>query len=175
MDIKDFTIQSGRVISEEKNEQGFNVVYNLVDLINGDKTPVGYVRIEDYPVRSGRMISEEKNENGENKVYNIVDVLKGHFGELGALAYKDSASGSYTPQGTISNPTLLVTYRSDSIPVMTSEGTLPSFDYDASSEALTFNAGSLPINGIQEINFIDSVTLTTPPTFTGKAETITVS
>ena len=61
MNINEYKIRSGRVIGEEKNEQGFNVVYNVVDLMQGIIIPAGYTRIEDYPIFSGRIISEEKD------------------------------------------------------------------------------------------------------------------
>lgn len=46
---------------------------------------------------------------------------------LKALAYKDSASGSYTPAGTVSTPTITVTKTSGTVNSVKSVGTLPSF------------------------------------------------
>lgn len=66
-------------------------------------------------------------------------------GTLGALAYKDSASGNFTPVGTVS-----VTDGADTtttVNSITAVGSLPSFSYDSTTEELTFNAGSLPTKG----------------------------
>lgn len=72
--------------------------------------------------------------NGDAAIYNGSDfVFNGTIWQevpdaFGALAYKNSASGDYTPAGTVS----------------ITPGTLPSVSYDSNTETLTFNAGSLP-------------------------------
>lgn len=72
--------------------------------------------------------------NGDAAIYNGNDfVFNGTIWQavpqaFGALAYKNSASGSYTPAGTVS----------------ITPGTLPSISYDGNTETLAFDAGSLP-------------------------------
>ena len=59
---------------------------------------------------------------------------------LGALAYANTASGSYTPAGTVSiTPG---TDSTDSVVGVSANGTLPYFTQ--SGETVTFNAGALP-------------------------------
>ena len=63
-------------------------------------------------------------------------------GNLGALAYKNSATGSFTPAGTVT-----VTEGADSTTTMnsiTAVGTLPTLTYTSATENLAFSAGTLP-------------------------------
>lgn len=76
MDIKNYEVMSGRMISEEKDENGNNIVYNVVDsLKGGEMKAVGTANIENYAMKSGRIIGED------NKIYNLVDLLKSGGGE----------------------------------------------------------------------------------------------
>lgn len=91
---------------------------------------------------------------------------------LGALAYKNSASGNYTPSGTVA-----ITKGSDttdSVTGVSQNGTLPQAYFTQSGETLTFNfnAGALPQLDTQK-TFVtqrgdDSAA------FSGAAATITV-
>lgn len=92
-------------------------------------------------------------------------------GTLGALAYKDSASGTYTPAGSIS-----VSEASDTtttVNSITDVGALPSFSYNSTTEALTFSAGTLPTKGADTSVVTASGARTA--TFSGTQDTITVS
>lgn len=111
----------------------------------------------------------------------------GSTGTLKALAFKDSASASYTPAGSVSAPTVTVVPNTASIKPFGSAGTLPSCTLPkltASVENKTlklewaagsFSAGTLPSAGA-------AVTVATgiksaaagKPTFTGTKATITV-
>lgn len=91
---------------------------------------------------------------------------------FGALAFKSSASGSYTPAGTVS-----VTEAADTTTNVTpfgSAGTLPDAYFTVSGEVATFNwsAGTLPSGGTA----VDVVTASGARTasFSGTAATITV-
>lgn len=59
---------------------------------------------------------------------------------LGALAYANTASGSYTPAGTVS--ITKGTDTTDTVTGVSANGTLPYFTQ--SGETVTFNAGTLP-------------------------------
>lgn len=88
---------------------------------------------------------------------------------FGALAFKSSASGSYTPTGSIT-----VTHGSDStttVNSITAVGTLPSFSL--SGETLVFSAGTLPTKGSDQTVVTASGVDTA--SFSGNAATITVS
>jgi len=85
----------------------------------------------------------------------------GDLSTLGDLAYKDSASGTFTPSGSVTvtevtgaistlatagslpsvNPTV------ESITPLASVGTLPSSSYDSATETLSISWGTLPTAG----------------------------
>lgn len=121
----------------------------------------------------------------------------GSTGSLGNLAFKDSASGSctpsgtvsapvftgtkatistdYTPAGTVAAPTVTVTANTASVKPFGSAGTLPSFTASVSDEtlSLTFSAGTLPSAGtaVTVATGIKSATATAPA-FTGTKATV---
>lgn len=90
-------------------------------------------------------------------------------GTLGALAYKNSAEGSYTPAGTVAITEAADT--TDTVTGVASVGTLPAFT--VSGETLTFDAGTLPTTG-SEKTFVTASGARTA-SFSGTAATITVS
>lgn len=65
--------------------------------------------------------------------------------DFGDLAFKNSVEANYTPQGEVS--VSVPSSGGGSVRSITSVGTLPTFEYDSSNEALTFNAGTLPTQG----------------------------
>lgn len=110
----------------------------------------------------------------------------GDLSALGSLAYKNSASASYTPAGSVSTPTISVKTSGSTTTVnsITAVGTLPSFTgtgYSVANETLTitaesFSAGTLPTKGAnQTVKTGDAAYQSTQPSFTGTAATITVS
>lgn len=89
-------------------------------------------------------------------------------GNLGALAFKSTASGSYTPAGTIT-----VTDGEDTtttVNSITAVGTLPEFT--VSGETLTFSPGTLPTKGTDTTVVTASGARTA--SFSGTAATISV-
>ena len=113
--------------------------------------------------------------NGEEFVYNGTkwqSIGKNNFGDL---AFKNSASGSYTPAGTVGAPTITVTGDSTgTVNSITDVGTLPSLT--VANEVLTFSPGTLPTKGSDTTVVTATGTITaSAPTFTGTADTITVS
>lgn len=110
----------------------------------------------------------------------------GDLSALGSLAYKNSASASYTPAGSVSTPTISLKTAGSTTTVnsITAVGTLPSFTgtgYSVSQEVLTitaesFSAGTLPTKGANTtVKTGDGVYQSDQPTFTGTAATITAS
>lgn len=125
----------------------------------------------------------------------VFDGTKWHeFGDmtgLGSLATKNSASGSFTPSGTVSQPTATITVTesvsgnftpagSVSAPTIskteagstttvnsiTDVGTLPT--YTVSNETLTITAGTLPTKGADTtVKTGDATYSSSAPTFTG--------
>lgn len=99
---------------------------------------------------------------------------------LGALAAKDSASGSYTPAGSVSAPTISVDSAgaTDTVYSITDVGTLPTLTTTVANETLTigFTQGTLPTKGsAQTVKTGDASYTASAPDFTGTAATITVS
>ena len=97
----------------------------------------------------------------------------GDLSTLGSLALKNSASGSYTPAGEVSQPTATPSTSTTTVNSITAVGTLPTFT--VSNEILTITAGTLPTKGANTtvISAINSITVS-QPTFSGTAATITV-
>ena len=91
---------------------------------------------------------------------------------FGALAFKSSASGSYTPAGTVN--VSKGTDTTASVTPMATAGTLPDAYFTVTGEAatFTFDAGSLPTAGtpVSVVTETGSVSAT----FSGTAATITV-
>ena len=100
----------------------------------------------------------------------------GDMSMLGDLAYKDSATGSYTPAGSVSAPTITVTPTTDSVTPIDSVGTLPSFTATVANETLTlgWSAGTLPTAGTDVTVMTGASATASAPTFTGTAATIEV-
>ena len=92
----------------------------------------------------------------------------GH-GNWGALAFKSSASGTYTPAGSVD--VTAGTDSTDSVTGITAVGTLPTFA--ASGETLVYTPGTLPTAGSEKTFVTASGTPTA--SFTGSEATITVS
>lgn len=93
--------------------------------------------------------------------------------EAGALAYEDTATGTFTPHGEVSKPNITVTVGTSTVPNVTNVGSLPSFSVE--NETLIFSAGTLPTLGTS-VGVITSASaeLDNAPVFTGTSETITV-
>ena len=111
----------------------------------------------------------------------------GSTGSLKALAFKDTASGNFTPSGSISTPNITLETVTNSVRSMADVGTLPectlpAFSATVSSETLTlgwsagsFDAGDLPELGAN-ITVLTGVSATSSqPSFTGTQGTVTVS
>lgn len=93
---------------------------------------------------------------------------------FGALAFKSSASGTYTPAGTVS-----VTEGSDTTTTVApfgSAGTLPDSYFTVSGETATFvfDAGTLPSAG-SDVTVVTASGTVTAASFSGTEATITVS
>ena len=98
----------------------------------------------------------------------------GNLSDLGDLAYKDSASGSFTPSGSVSKPSVTVTPTTASVPNVTDVGSMPT--YTVSGETLVISAGVVPTLGTA-ISAMTGATaeLDAAPSFTGTTDTVTVS
>ena len=137
-------------------------------LTDGDTTNPITVNSESVTAKLGGMASY----SGSEFVWNGSAWQELGKNNFGALAFKSSASGSYTPAGTVD-----VTQGEDTTTSITpfgSAGTLPDAYFTVSGETATFNwsAGTLPAAG----SSVDVVTYSgdVSATFSGTAATITV-
>ena len=90
----------------------------------------------------------------------------GHLSGLGALAFKDTASASYTPQGSISGTTL----GTKTVKQLKTAGTMPTFTVQNTNLIIT--------NGVEptgEDVTVGDGTVSAEGSFSGTAATITVS
>lgn len=138
-------------------------------LTDGDTTNPITVNGESVTANLGGMASYD----GSEFVWNGSAWQEFGKNNFGALAFKSSASGSYTPAGSIT-----VTEASDTKTTITpiaTVGTLPEAYFTISGETATFNfnTGTLPTTGTD----VDVVTASGARTaaFTGTEATITVS
>jgi len=103
----------------------------------------------------------------------------GDLSLLGALAYKNSASGTFTPSGSVSAPTITLKTAGSTAVVgsMDSAGSLPEFTATVANENLTlgWSAGSLPSGSNVTVKTGDGAYEADTPTFTGSEGTVTVS
>lgn len=122
--------------------------------------------------------------DGENFVADLPfvgdDVRDGILALLGDLAYKDSASGSFTPEGTVSAPVISVATpgATQNISPFGSAGSLPGLEMSASNGVLTitFSPGTLPSAGTAvAVKTGDAAYSASAPTFTGTAGEVEVS
>lgn len=97
----------------------------------------------------------------------------GDLSDLGTLAYKDSASGSYTPQGSVSAPDIAVTPSTDTIKPVTDVGSMPTFT--VSGETLIIGAGAVPTLGADKAFMTGASATASAPAFSGTPSTVTVS
>lgn len=144
-------------------------------LTNGSSTSPIKINEKDYTPSNGDVVIYEQLEF----VWSTSDKKWHEFGSTGSLkglAFKDSASASYTPAGSVSAPTVSVAVNTARVTPITGVGTLPSFTASVSNETLTlgFSAGSLPTKGtdVTVATGIKSASASAPE-FKGASATIT--
>lgn len=161
-DIKD---QGARDLIDALGDACYWIGVTTTELTDGATTSPITVGGESVTPNTGGMAQY----SGEEFVWNgsaWQSIGKNNFG---SLAFENSASGAYTPQGSVS-----ITKGADttgSVTPIDSVGTLPS--WSVSGEVATFSAGTLPTAGSAVTVVTASGTDTA--TFTGTEETITVS
>lgn len=152
-----------------------NAVYwagvTTTTITNGGTTNPVIINGVSTTVKTGGMVQYD----GEEFIWNgsaWQSIGKNNFG---SLAFKNSASSSYTPAGTVSTPTASLTGGSTTtVNSITGVGTLPVFS--VSGEALVYTAGTLPTKGADTsvVSSVGSIAVS-QPSFTGTQTTITVS
>lgn len=137
-------------------------------LTDGDTTNPITVNSESVTARLGGMASY----NGSEFVWNGSAWQELGKNNFGALAFKSSASGSYTPTGTVA--ITQGTDTTDSVTPISGVGTLPDATWSVSGETATFafDAGTLPTAGTAVT--VITARGTDTAAFTGTEATITV-
>lgn len=189
-DISEITLPSG---------QTYNIkdatARNEISMLKGSNTgAMHYAGVTETALTDGSSTSPIKinkvdytPSNGDVVIYGTLEFVWstsdnkwhefGSTGSLKGLAFKDSASASYTPTGSVSAPTVAVAVNTTSVTPISGVGTLPSFTASVANEVLTlgFSAGALPTKGtaVTVATGIKSASASAP-NFTGGASTITV-
>ena len=134
-------------------------------LTDGDTTNPITVGGESVTAKAGAVAQYD----GEEFAFDGTAWQKLGEGNLGSLAYKNSAEGTYTPAGSVS-----ITKGNDTTANVTPFGTAGSLPaWSVSGETATFSAGTLPTAGTAVAVVTESGTDTA--TFAGTQATITVS
>ena len=107
-------------------------------------------------------------------------IAMGDLSTLGSLAYKNSASGNFTPSGNVTAPSISVKTAGSTTTVnsITDVGTLPTLTTSVSNEVLTisFSQGTLPTKGSDTtVKTGDAAYEASAPTFSGSSGNVTVS
>lgn len=176
-DIKDATARNDISMLKGSGTGAMNYAgVTTTALANGSSTSPIKINEADYTPSNGDVVIYGQLEF----VWSTSDKKWHEFGSTGSLkglAFKDSASASFTPAGSVSAPTVSVAVNTASVTPMADVGTLPSFTASVSAETLTlgFSAGSLPTKGtaVEVATGIKSASASEPK-FTGGASTITV-
>lgn len=166
-DIKD---AGARELIQSLGDAVYWIGVTTTAITDGDATIPITVNGADVTPRTGGMAQY----SGEEFVWNGAAWQSVGKNNFGSLAFKSSATGDYTPAGSISGTAVSAdATTSTNVNSITNVGTLPSFS--VSGETLTFSAGTLPTQG-EATSVLTAVgTLTvTDGTFTGTQGSVTV-
>lgn len=213
--ISQITLPSGTTY-DIKDAQARNDIANLQSMATGAMYYMGISTtvITDNGVEHPTIDDEERilgtNDAGAVVIYGEKEYVWngskwqefGSTGSLKSLAFKDSATGNFTPAGTISQPTfsngtcaatgsvtaegsvtaptinLATAGTTTTVNSITDVGSLPAWSATVSGETLTigWNAGSLPTKGSDTtVKIGDASYEATIPTFTGSAVSVNVT
>ena len=167
----EYTIKDAgaRQMIEDLGHALYWIGVTTTELTDGSTTNPITVNSESVTAKLGGMASY----GGSEFVWNGTAWQEMGKNNFGALAFKSSASGSYTPAGSVS-----ITQGTDttaSVTGIASVGTLPDAYFTVSGETATFNwsAGTLPAADASATTVI-TARGTDTAAFTGTAATITV-
>lgn len=158
-----------RQMIEDLGHALYWVGITTTELTDGATTNPITVNSESVEVRVGGVASYD----GLEFVYNGSAWQAFGHANFGALAFKSSASGSYTPAGSVA--ITQGTDTTDSVVGVSANGTTPDAYFTVSGENATFNfsEGSMPTLAASKTFITERGTDTAA--FTGTAATITVS
>lgn len=133
---------------------GVGIVYMYTDHmtdqggnpIPGFKVGDGTSYLIDMPFNDDIMVTHMADSS-----IHVTQAEKDKLSEMGALAYADDVSATYTPDGSVSAPAITPT--TDTVDTMTDAGTLPNLSFTVQNENLTieWSAGTLPTKGSKTV------------------------
>lgn len=187
--LAEITLPSGTVykFKDDEARELISQLLNFNNWLGVTTTPLTDGATTNPITINGESVTAENGDvatyGSEEFIYNGTIWQKfGDLSGLGRLAYKNSASGNYTPTGTVSKPTFTgsftpagtitgsnVTLSKKTIGSVTNEGELPT--YTVQGERLIITAGALPT--VSEESVASDVDTITQPTFTGTAGSVT--
>lgn len=180
-DIKQITLPSGTTY-DIKDEVARQMAAGGIHLIGVTTTPLtDEATTNPITVNGESYTAQNQDAVFYGKKEFVFDGTMWHeFGDmsgLGDLAMKDDASGSFTPAGSVSTPTITITPTTGTVNSITDVGTLPSLSMTVANENLTvaFDQGSLPTKGSGQTVMTGASATSSQPTFTGTEDTVTVS
>lgn len=154
----------------------------ITGTLEASSSTVGKFYLVPANIELGKDIYSEYVTIHSNEVYywERIGTTDIDLSDLKALAYKDNASGTYTPEGSVSAPTVSVKTAGSttSITPFGTQGTLPSLTTTVNNGTLTisFDQGTLPTAGTAvTVKTGDAEYESTAPTFSGTQATIIVS
>lgn len=197
-DLARLTLPSGNTYNLKDNEarEMIRELLNVHEYLGITTTPItdgsttNPVTIDGVSVTAvaGDLVTYEHDEF----VFSSVGTWQkfGDLTSLGSLAYKNTASGNYTPAGTVSQPSFTgseltsegsytpqgslsgatVTLSKKNIGSVTNAGSMPT--YTVSDETLVITAGAVPTVATESV--AEDVDTVTQPTFSGTAATLQV-
>ena len=189
-DIKQIRLPSGNIYTI-KDAQARSDIEEIRSAISGGLTFLGETTtaLTDGSTANPITINGQSvtAKSGNLVLYNSKEFLfdgtkwieMGDLSLLGALAYKNSASGSYTPDGTVSAPVISLRTAGSTTKInsITDVGTLPVLTTTVADETLTigFDSGSLPTKGSDiYAKTGDGEYSASAPQFTGISGAVTV-
>lgn len=121
-------------------------------------------------IENGRIRSRSRDEM-------ISDLGVVEIDSLGTLAYKSSATGIYTPVGTVSAPTVTVNTQKVSVVKEVTPGALPTLETNVSGEVLSINFSAGTKTSSTSTEVVEDVTSAeaSAPKFTGAQGVVSVS
>lgn len=145
-------------------------------LSDGDTTNPITISGESVTATAGDVVTLDSDES--EMIFNSLGKWQkfGTLSGLGTLAYKNSASGTYTPTGSVSGSctpqgsNAEVQLATTSVNSMSSAGSMPT--YTVANETLTIGAGSVPTSSAVTVA---TGAVSQQPTFTGSSTSLSAS
>lgn len=171
-DISQITLPSGTTYdikdAQARNAKGW---IGITTTVITDGSTVNPITINGQSVTA--VSGDITSYNNKEFIFNGTEWQEfGDLADLGTLAYKNEATGSFTPEGSVGAPSVTVTPTTDSIQPVSDVGSMPT--YSVTGETLVISAGSVPTLGTAKTFMTGASATASAPVFTGTEGTVTV-